>query len=84
MKSDIKNFKYLFQTEDDAGIRGKCACVQLIAIKKNDQIGLRKEKRKKISNYLGAISSFFDQFPQCLGQKKNPIYFKCVPLLEGK
>ena len=34
MKSDIKNFKWLFQIEDDGGIGGKCTCVQLIAINK--------------------------------------------------
>ena len=34
MKSDIENFKWLFQIEDDGGIGGKCTCVQLIAINK--------------------------------------------------
>ena len=32
MKSDIDNFKWLFQIEDDGGIRGKNTCVQLIVI----------------------------------------------------
>ena len=32
VKSEIENFKYLFQIEDDGGIGGKCTCVQLIAL----------------------------------------------------
>ena len=32
MKSDIENFKCLFQIEDDGGIGGKCTCVLLIAM----------------------------------------------------
>ena len=31
VKSDIENIKQVFQIEDDGGIGGKCACVQLIA-----------------------------------------------------
>ena len=34
VKSNIENFKWLFQIEDDGGIGGKCTCVQLIAINK--------------------------------------------------
>ena len=32
VKSDIENFKWLFQIEDDGGTGGKCTCVQPIAI----------------------------------------------------
>ena len=35
MKSDIENFKCLFQIEDDGGIGGKCTCVLLIAMNKD-------------------------------------------------
>ena len=34
MKVDLKNFKWLFQIEDDGGIGGECTCVQFIAINK--------------------------------------------------
>ena len=34
VKSDIENFKWLFQIEDDGKFGGKCTCVQLIAINK--------------------------------------------------
>ena len=34
MKSDIENFKCLFQIED-GGIGGKCTCVLLIAMNKD-------------------------------------------------
>ena len=32
VKSDIENFKWLFQIEDDGGIGGKCICVERIVI----------------------------------------------------
>ena len=32
VKSDIKNFEWLFQIEDDGKIGGQRTCVQLIAI----------------------------------------------------
>ena len=38
MKSDIKNFKLVFQKEDDGRIAGKRTCVQLIALNKDYQI----------------------------------------------
>ena len=38
MKSDIDNFKWLFQIEDDGRIAGKVTCVQLIGILKNYKI----------------------------------------------
>ena len=34
VKINIKNFKGVFQVEDDGGIGGKCICVQPIAINK--------------------------------------------------
>ena len=35
MKSDIENFKCLFQIEEDGGIEGKCTCVLLMAMNKD-------------------------------------------------
>ena len=34
MKSDIEKLKYLFQIEDNGGIKGKWTCVQPMAINK--------------------------------------------------
>jgi hypothetical protein len=34
VKSDIENFKWLFQIEDDEGNGGKCTCLQPIAMNK--------------------------------------------------
>ena len=34
VKSDIENFKWLFQIEDQGGIEGTCICVQQFALKK--------------------------------------------------
>ena len=34
VKINIKNFKWVFQVEDDGGMWGKCTCVQPIAINK--------------------------------------------------
>ena len=57
MKSDIENFKWVFQIEDVDGIGGKCTCGELIAINKELsnclttvllRLVLGKEKLKKI------------------------------------
>ena len=60
MKSDIENFKCLFQIKDDGGIRGNCTCVQLIAINRKFSnckitvvsLGFRKGKTDILSHQL--------------------------------
>ena len=81
MKSDIENFKYLFQIEDDVGIGGKCTCVQLIA--RNQEwsnckttvlfrLVLGKEKLKNLVT-ISELYLLFDQFTQYKGKKRKKI-----------
>ena len=60
-KSDIENFKWLLEIEDDEGIGGKCTCVQLIDINKElfnwfTTVFFRLVLGKEKLNILGAIS----------------------------
>ena len=80
MKSDIENFKLLFQIEEDGRIGGKYNCVQLITINKEltnckttvlFHLILGKEKIKKYSYQLRAIFSFCDQLINTRDRKKH-------------
>ena len=47
MKSDIENFKYLFQIEDGGGIEGTCISVQLITSLPSFWINLLNTRDRK-------------------------------------
>ena len=66
MKSEIKNFKWLFQIKDDGGIGGECTAERMYSLLpciKNDEIanplcnlfGFRKGKTGNLSHQLRAI-----------------------------
>ena len=89
MKSDIENFKYLFQIEDDGGIGGKYTRVELIVklIVPNHcdiQFDLRKGKTgfflpdHSFTFLLLLINSLNTR------EIKAPIYLYYRPWLEGE
>ena len=92
MKSEIENFKYLFQKEDDGEIGGKCTCVLLIAPNKelsNSQttvifrLILGKEKLELFWDQIIDLYSFLINLLNTR-DRKGSIYLYYGPWLEGE
>ena len=92
VKSNIDNFKCLFQKEDDGGTGGKCTCVQLIVINKELSnhciipFGFRKGKQtKKLELPVQSYLQFFFYINLLNARDKaNPISYYCGPWFEVK